>query len=69
MVLDERYDWTSKLLYVITVIAIAHGTCLGVSLVRVSVDAIADNSPINNENGLAAEVCVVGILLCTLCYF
>ena len=43
----------------------AHGTCLGASLVCI---AVADDSPISNETGPAAEgVCSIGILMCVLC--
>ena len=43
------------------------GTCLGASLVRIAVCAVADDSPISDETVLAAEgVCGIGILMCML---
>ena len=49
-------------------ICIARGTCLGVSLVCIAVCAVADDSPISNETGPAAEgVCSIGILMCVQC--
>ena len=43
----------------------AHGTCLGASLVCIAVCAVAEDSPISNETGSAADgVCNIGILLC-----
>ena len=46
----------------------AHGTCLGASLVCISVYTIADDLRISDETGLVAEgVYSIGILMCVLC--
>ena len=46
----------------------AHGTCLGASLVCISVCAVADDSPVNDEIGPAAEgVCHWDSHVCTIC--
>ena len=47
---------------------VARGTCLRASLVCIAVCDVADDSPISDETGLAAEgVCSIGILICVLC--
>ena len=42
-------------IYMLAAIAIAHGTCLGAFVLHVSVYSVADDSPISNETGLAAD--------------
>ena len=39
----------------LTAVVIAHGTCLGASVVRISVYAVIDDLQINAETGLVAE--------------
>ena len=52
---------------------IARGTCLGASVVHVSASAVADDSPISDEAGPAAERgCVAlgfSVLLVNVCFF
>ena len=54
-------------IYMLTALGIAHGTCFVTSVVHISVYAITDDLRISDETGPVAEgVCSIGILMYVL---